>query len=344
MDFSTYSTAVGDQLELDRITAVPALERQLPALEFPEGTVPTVVDTERGENDVLPLADVVIVTYTTIEGMALADVLTPGLESKDWTPYRNGWPALRKLIEGERALALSSQAAGAWALITIGNTRVIVMKSDLHPATDGPNLPLAAAWKQWVSQAQPKLVITTGTAGAVQTTTQLGDVVVTGNVKWDCKTRFKEAKFAGKAYASTADIDPTTFDIANPYLQQTSVTLPNLIRPAKIWTDSTDNPVTCVSTDYFAFDDIADTFGLRTYDPAARVVEMSDAAAAYALGTYVPWLSIRNASDPQMNGANERAEAKQATQMSAHWGQTTSWGSAICCWAACLALYSLEVR
>lgn len=339
MDFTTYSAEMGTELELQRITATPALTKALPALTFPAGTAPiTVHDVSREPHDPLPLADVLIVTYTVAEGMALADIFTPGLESKNWTPYTNGWAALKKLIEGERAPSLYSKAAGAWALVTIGDTRVIVMKSDLHPATDGPNLPIAAAWKQWIKQCQPKLVITTGTAGAVQGSTQLGDVVVTGNVRWDCKTRFKNAKFANQAYTSTAEIDAVTFDVANPFLQQTSVTLPNLTRPAKIWADGTGGPATCVSTDYFAFDDIADTFGLRAYDPTARVVEMDDAAMAYAVGTFVPWLSIRNASDPQMNGASERAEAKQAAQIYTHWGQVTSWGSALACWAACLAV------
>lgn len=337
MDLSTYSAEMGNRLELERITASPRLTRQLPALEFPHGTAPVVVQTNHAPGDPLPKADVLIVTYTMAEAMALADILTPGLQSKDWTLYKNGWPAIKKLIEGDRAPSLFSKAAGAWALITIGTVRVIVMKSDLHPATDGPNLPVATAWKQWVEQAQPKLVITTGTAGAVQGTTQLGDVVVTGNVKWDCKTRFKDAKFAGQAYTSAAAIDPATFTQATAFLQQTAASLPNLTRAPKIWLDGTD-PVTCVSTDYFAFDDVADTFGLRAYDPTARVVEMDDAAAAYAIGDTVPWLSIRNASDPQMNGASERSEAKQAAQIYTHWGQVTSWGSVVTCWAACLAL------
>jgi nucleoside phosphorylase len=329
-----------DTLELAyrRILASPH-RRLPPELPLPEDKKPKVVPGKPGDNDPLPKADVLIVTYTKAEGEALADILTPGLSSDDWTNYRNGFSVIHQLIEGHRAPALQARSSGIWAQITIGDTKVVVMKSNLHPATDGPRLPIATAWKQWVKQAEPSLVISTGTAGAVQGTTQLGDVVVSGHVSWDCRKQFKGAAFAGQAYTTTASIDEATYAQVTPLLQKTSSALPNLTRPAQLWLDG-DDPAHIITTDFFAFDDEENSYGLQTFDPKARAVEMDDAAMAYALeDAKLPWLIIRNASDPQMpHGSSLEQEAKDASHIYEEYGQVTSWGSALSCWAACAAL------
>ena len=62
----------------------------------------------------LPPADVLVVTYTVAEGYALADVLTPGVDTSDWTPYTKGWTPCRGLVDGDRAPALHYHGAGLW--------------------------------------------------------------------------------------------------------------------------------------------------------------------------------------------------------------------------------------
>jgi nucleoside phosphorylase len=334
-----------DDLELRRYTVKLATRFAPPTLALPEGLFPRVIQTSATPNDPLPKADVLICTYTVAEGEALADILTPGLTSAQWIPYQNNWAALNQLIESARAPSLHYQRAGIWALIGIGDVTAVVLKSDLHPATDGPKLPIAAAWQQWVAQVQPKLVISTGTAGAVQDSTQLGDVVVSGHVSWDCRKQFKNKPFAGKAYASTYPIAGSVFAQAEPFLAQTAAGLPaellTLNRKPVIWLDGHDRrPAHVISTDFFAFDDAENSYGLRSFDPHARVVEMDDAAMADAIaGTGIPWVIIRNASDPQMPAqATVQEEAKAAGKIYEKWGQVTSWGSAITCWAAIAAL------
>ena len=70
----------------------------------------------------------------------------------------------------------------------------------------------------------------------------------------------------------------------------------------------------------------------------ARVAtfEMDDAALGLALAdaTSPPeWLSVRNASDPQMDGPDLATETAQAAAIYEKYGQITSWGSALVCWA-----------
>lgn len=335
---------MAEDLALLRITAT-AKRRPVPTLAFPEGQEPHYIDTHASDTDPLPAADVLIVTYTAAEGEALADILTPGLSSKDWTPYRNNWAAIEALIEGDRAPSRYSKCSGSWALIEVGTVKAVVLKSDLHPDTDGPKLPIATAWKQWVSQVKPTLVISTGTAGAVQGTTQLGDVVVSRNVSWDCRKQFKNAAFAGQKYDSSYQPAEAALEQALTFVQQTSRPLPTqwVKRTPQIWVDGKDNTAAhIITTDFFAFDDAENSYGLRTFDDQARAVEMDDAAMALAvsqLNDAPAWLIVRNASDPQMpQGTNVKAESKAASDIYLEWGQVTSWGSAVVCWALTAAL------
>jgi nucleoside phosphorylase len=317
-------------------TVKPPMLKPIP---WPQGLAPTPIISLAHDEDPLPHADVLIVTYTVAEGYALADILTPGVTTHEWHPYRNNWPAIKALIEGGRAPSLHADCAGYWAQTRIGDKTAVLVKSELHPSTDGPHLPIVTAWQQWIEEAQPKLVITTGTAGAVQDTTQLGDVVVSKIARWDCEKQFKNQTFAGNIYYSPATAKPD-FTIAEQLIAPNAAALPTewCSRAPKVWTDSPSMPAHVVTTDFFAFDDAENTYGLRSVDPNARVVEMDDAALPLAMLGIVdppPWLSVRNASDPQMPGNNLAAETKQAAGIYEKYGQITSWGSAIACWAIC---------
>lgn len=308
-------------------------------IPWPAGFAPTpqTLDPTPADTDPMPTADVLIVTYTVAEGYALADVLTPGVDTAQWTPYRNGWPALKNLIVGNRAPALGAQRAGLWHTTQIGATSVVVVKSDLHPSTDGPNLPMRALWNQMIAQVQPKLVITTGTAGGVQADTLLGDVIIARHVKWDCTKTFADAPFAHDSYTSTVRFDPAEFNEAAQHLIPVNAAhLPAAPRTPVIWRDTRDHPARAITTDFFAFDDAQDHYQLRAYDPLARAVEMDDAALGLActdLDAPPPWISVRNASDPQMTGGDIATETKDAGRIYEQYGYWTSIGSAITCWA-----------
>ena len=337
---------LADELELDRITFDPATDaprfanralgvRAFQHVQWPAGLEPQPQKVTAKPEDALPEADLLIVTYTVAEGLALSDVLTPGVSSREWTPDRNGWADIKAMIEGPRAPSLHSDCAGYWSVTKIGNLTAVLIKSELHPATDGPKLPIVAAWAKWVAQVKPKLVLTTGTAGAVQHDTFLGDVIVANKVSWDCTGRFKSQPFAGNAYSSPMNVDEKWFTEALSLIAVNATQLPAPTRSPKVWAAN------CISTDAFAFDDADDRYGLRAFDGEARAVEMDDAACAQALAeTKTPWLSVRNASDPQMDDPTLEQEAKLAAGIYDRYGQVTSWGSALACWAIAVMLGS----
>ncbi|MEP6561511.1 MAG: hypothetical protein ABJD68_10635 [Nakamurella sp.] len=315
-------------------------------IPWPAGLAP---DTQPFGPDItdispLPQADVLVVTYTVAEGYGLADVLTPGLSTTGWMPYRNNWDQLKKTVgKGAPSLNPHRNQAGLWALTSIGPRTVVVVKSDLHPVTDGPKLPICTLWAQMIDQVKPRLVITTGTAGGIGGDTLLGDVIVSQHLRWDCTKKFQHDPFAQQAYTSTGPaLATTTYQLAaGTLIPVNAVHLPAAARPPGIVTRAGADPASVLTTDFFAFDDAANSYGLRTYEPTARAVEMDDSALPLActdLADPPPWVSVRNASDPQMTGGTIKDEAQQAAAIYEKYGYWTTINSAITCWAVITSL------
>ena len=90
-----------------------------------------------------------------------------------------------------------------------------------------------------------------------------------------------------------------------------------------------------VTTDFFAFDDTSDTFGLEGLGLA---VEMGDAVLGMVvqqMGARAPkWAAVRNASDPQIDstGLTKKEAATKAGQIYERFGYWTTIPSAITCW------------
>ncbi len=269
-----------------------------------------------------------IVTYTTAEGHALADVLTPGVKSTAGEKYTHGFAAIEKTL-GPDAPAREEKCSAIFWRTEIGGKHVLVVKSTLPPDTDGPSLPLANWWKQIIAETTPELVITTGTAGGVGADVQLGDVTIAHTVRWICEKQFKNAAFAHDIYTTPRS---TQGKVTRLLLAQYEHQLGSYLkRPSQVATGD------ILTTDFFAFDDAADTYGLRKDDASATAVEMDDAALGLAikeLGAAAPkWAAIRNASDPQMNDATLAIEDKDAAAIYRKYGYWTAVGSVIACWS-----------
>lgn len=325
---------------LSRIAFDPQATRgaRLDPIPFPAGYAPTFAPVAGVQDtDPLPRGDVLVVTYTVAEGQALSDVLTPGHSSSEWTSYRNNWGALKPLV-GPRGPSRESDRAGLWATTGIGDAVAVLVKSDLHPATDGPKLPMVELWKQMIAQVQPSLVITTGTAGGVGAETLLGDVIVTSSLRWDATTKFGSEPWAHTIYQSdagqhmleTAPVQAFLGKAQQELMPVNSRRIPNSSPVPQVLGGTT------ITTDMFAFDDVSDHYHLRSYDPSSRAVEMDDSALPLALaGNVSPpaWLSVRNASDPEMNGSTLKVEDAQAASIYRRWGYYTTSCSALACWA-----------
>ncbi|MEI9973202.1 MAG: hypothetical protein WDO73_14835 [Ignavibacteriota bacterium] len=180
-EFLAFTTATG----LSRFTDIP----------WPDGLAPKTDTTVRkGAGGALPEADVLIVTWTVDEGHALSRVLTPGKDSRnDYLSYTHNFSALAKKMRAG-CPAIVAKRLGAYWTTTIGDKKVIVFKSDSHMSQDGPQLPNIDVWRQIITESNAKLVITTGTAGAIGKDFEVGDVIVSPMVRFDCTAKFKNKK------------------------------------------------------------------------------------------------------------------------------------------------------
>jgi nucleoside phosphorylase len=205
-------------------------------------------------------------------------------------------------------------------------------------ARDGKQLPVKELWKQLIEDVQPKMVITTGTAGGIGPEIQLGDVIVSQVVRFDCNRTFKDAPFKDKVFTCERKIQKGQFAKTNKTLMDfTTSRLPKAKRIAKIVDKGVPGikPIDVVTTDFFAFDDDKDDYKLQGLGAA---VEMGDATLALAcqeMGEDAPmWVCVRNASDPQITGNLTLKEmADKAGRIYEKYGYWTTINSAIACWA-----------
>jgi purine-nucleoside phosphorylase len=296
----------------------------------------------------LPRADVLIVTWTVDEGHALTRVLTPGKDSRnDYVLYTHNYAALSKQMS-KGSPAVAAKRLGAFWTTTIGTKKVVVFKSDSHLSQDtfkhfpgSGQLPNAELWKQMIGEVQPKLVITTGTAGGIGKNSEVGDVIVSPIVRFDSTSWLKKTPFAAAHYASLA-AKTTLFSQAKTLFKANASQLPtdNTRPPTITVVKPSGLSQSVVTTDFFGFDTTDDHFKLQGL---GDVSEMGDAVlgmVAQSLGASAPpWLAIRNVSDPQIAAEGTlKQQAQAAATIYKAYGRWSSVCSAIVCWAAVAGL------
>jgi len=184
-----------------------------------------------------------------------------------------------------------------------------------------------------IAQAvQPKVMITTGTAGAIGADVLLGDVVIAAQTRFDCTKQFKKEPWAQASYKTSA-LPAGALAAITPDLTRVNASrIPGAHPQPKICTG--DRRGTVVTTDLFAFDDSTDFYKLQGL---GRACDMGDAMVGNAMQTCngIDWYAVRNASDPQIPNPNGdiKAAEKNAGQIYAEWGPFTTAASAIATWA-----------
>jgi purine-nucleoside phosphorylase len=322
-EFLAFTTATG----LSRFTEIP----------WPSGKAPMTDTTARtGPGGALPKADALVVTWTVDEGHALSRVLTPGKDSRnDYRSYTHNFASISKKMR-KGCPALEAGRLGAYWTARIAGKNVIIFKSDSHLSQDGPQIPNIDVWQQIITEAQAPLVITTGTAGGIGKQFEVGDVVVSPIVRFDCISKFKNQPFHNAHYSSAA---PKTnfFTTANTLFKANSGQLPkdNTRSPQIVRVGTTDLNSSVVTTDFFGFDTSDDHYKLQGL---GDVSEMGDAVlglVAQNLGQNAPrWLAVRNVSDPQIKAEGTlKQQANVAAQIYKGFGRWSSVCSAIVCWA-----------
>lgn len=300
---------------------------ELTPIPWPEGLAPK--PHVMSDKTPMPIgADFLVITWTAAEARALADVLTPGVQSVEWAYYKENYDNFEPLLTN-RSPAREEKRLGSYWVTDINGKRVIVFKSELHPATDGPSVPTVRLITQLIDTVKPKAVITTGTAGGAGNGTQLGDVNIASWVHADFSTRLKDWRDATTHWTTTTLTENNMEMIAAAIdlFKANQDKIPANPKPPNVWTGHT------VSTDFFAFDTETDYYGLRKYDDEIRAVEMDDAAVASAAIYTVPYYSVRNASDPVMPGKDIKEDDKNAAAIYKKYGYWTTVNSAIIVWA-----------
>ena len=292
--------------------------------------------------------DAVVVTWTAAEASALAALLTPGHPISTWYEYRHNVATYIPLVTGLTApfndtsseMARYYHSLGLYFPCQIGSAKVLLFKSGLHLAYDGPATPVKKLMAEIAQAVSPKLFITTGTAGAIGADVLLSDVVVGGSVRFDCTGQFKSEPWHVASFIPSP-LPAGALDAVTPALLKVNASrVPNSRSTPKIWDKPTDAIVT---TDVFAFDDSTDHYKLQGL---GRACEMGDAMVASALQAFpgISWHAIRNASDPQIsNPENNIQQADQeAAQIYAKYGGLTTAASVITTWAVILASNTLK--
>jgi hypothetical protein len=333
-------------LGLDAMTA--SFDARLPRPVPWPNSPPTAVPLNPPPKETDSLArfsgyDAVVMTWTAAEAAALAALFTPNHLPSQWYEYRHGVNDYIPLVTGGRAPFNDKQAdmaryyhsLGLYYPCTIGKAKVLLFKSGLHLAYDGPHTPLKKLVTELAQTIKPKVVITTGTGGGIGKTTALGDIAIAPIIKFDCTTQFKSEPWAKATYKSSPLPSGALKAITPALLDVNASRLPGAPTP-KIWSKNADAIVT---TDFFGFDDSTDHYGLQGL---GRVCEMGDAMVGQALQPFsaIKWYAIRNASDPQIANpsGDMRAANKEAGQIYTKYGPFTTAGSAIATWAVIDAL------
>ena len=290
--------------------------------------------------------DAVVMTWTAAEASAMASLFTPGYPTSVWYEYRNGIARYIPLVTGGKAPFNSRQAdmaryyhsLGLYFPCTIGGARVLLIKSGLHLDYDGPATPLHQLVQGIAQTVAPKIFITTGTGGGIGANVSLGDVVIAGTVRFDCKHQFAAKPWASATYTPSALPAGALAAITPALTRVNAARIPNARPVPQMFAAATDAVVT---TDFFAFDDSTDYYKLQGL---GRACDMGDAMVGNALKSFphICWYSIRNASDPQIpNPNNDINEAnKEAAQIYASYGGLTTAASLIATWAVIHAAQS----
>lgn len=283
--------------------------------------------------------DAVVVTWTAAEASAMATLFTPGHPLAEWYEYRHDVASYAPLVTGAKApfndssadMARYYHSLGLYFPCTIRDRRVLLFKSGLHLDYDGPQVPVRRLMTEIAETVAPKIFITTGTGGGIGANVKLGDVVVAGEVKFDCQHQFKNEPWAKASYTPSALPAGALAAMTPALMGVNAARIAGARATPQIFSASGDAVVT---TDVFAFDDSTDHYGLQGL---GRACDMGDAMVADALRSSksLSWYSIRNASDPQIPNPNDNIEEanKQAALIYAKYGGLTTAASLIATWA-----------
>ena len=303
-------------------------------------TLPNLDGHSPGDKITGPLTgstDVLILLYTDQETEAFLDIFTgndvwSASRTRKWYPYTHNFGTYSDEIKGDSKRDIINSGCFGYLLpMQVGGKKVLLYKTLLHPKNDGNAMPFIPVIKQLMEDVAPKLVLTTGTAGGIGTTLNCGDVVITDTAGLHCRDTYPtfpqlnsmtNQKTQLKS-VGTMNVDATKIQLAQKDLL--GLAEPGLAKcydefdgdEAYAFLKPSNNPtiyvkgqnglphaqpMVIVSADYLTVDDNMDSEQLQGL---GSMNDTDDGFAAYAI-SLIPsakqpqWLSVRNASEPQV--------------------------------------------
>ena len=298
----------------------------------------------KGAGGALPKADVLVVTWTVDEGHALSRVLTPGKDSRnDYVPYKHNFAKISKKMR-KGCPALQAGRLGAYWTMSIAGRRSSSSnptptfrrtRRRPHPVETLPN---EDVWRQIIAEVNPTLVITTGTAGGIGTQCEVGDVVVSPIVRFDCQNWLKKEPFATAVYHDGAAKTKYFAKARTLFKANAGQLPPDNTRPPKIVVATNDDQAV-LTTDFFGFDTSDDHWAAGSGDGVRDGRCGAGAGQPHDHAKPPHWVAVRNVSDPQIKAEGTlKDQAKVAAQIYKGFGRWSSVCSAIVCWALIAAL------
>jgi hypothetical protein len=354
--------------------ATKPMDIVIPASVWPAGTQP-VAKKMGGQAPGTKIdgpadkADVLLICYTTDETRAMSHVMINSRTFEtQWYPYGHNFDAIKPkitngLTQNGKPTVLGSGVLAYLLPVQIKNKTVMLCKPELHPARNGKQLPFVDLIQQLVSEVQPKLVITSGTGGAVGTEVLCGDVVITDTALFHTEhtypaypgiVTFKSnpgpkpivsncpVGTAQMSHASTVMCKLTEPGLQNDFAKlatgKTKITFAKANTPSKIFVKHVNGSteMNVLTADYFSIDDSHNSEGL---EQIGVMDDMDDAFVAFAIEQmntppHPNWLSVRNASEPQIPYLASVSDMKdQASEVYMTCGYHTSLNGAFACWA-----------
>jgi nucleoside phosphorylase len=346
-------------------TRVPAVSPRLADPEFkgldipwPKGLAPRAdpITPSPSKNGRLPRADAIAMMDTDAEAEAMSDVFTPDHYFKtDWYTYARDFDSYQGQF-GPNSATWDAPYLGKYYVVYVGKLKVIVYKTNLHMHDDSKkmpdgsySLPLKQMLRQIIDEARPRLFLTTGTAGGVYPKLQEGDVMVTRAAHFLCTEDYAKAKFNGKTYKSKWTVPKQYAGTAHKLMRKYAKNLIGKGTPPSkqcSTNDSNDYPVDIyfdgegiippyhpiLTTDSFMFG----TSKNKLYQKGVAV-EMDDAVLGLVCKEMEKpplWASVRNYSDPCINGDLPYDEQKKCADFYYdEYGYWTTVMSGITSWA-----------
>jgi hypothetical protein len=328
-------------------------------------------------------ADVLVILYTDVEAQAFLEVFTG---DNEWTParqatwyyYAHNFSQLASSITGiSFSDALKNGYFGYLSQMQVGNQNVVIFKSELHPKVNGTHLAFVKVIQQLATELNPSLMITTGSAGGIGGGINCGDVVIASQARFHVKMNYptypqiNNLSNSGNALTNNVSINPQYVKYANQnFTGLTSSALsqcraefsnqsgysflkpstnPPAIYGPGVKSVPESEPMAVVTADYLTCDDTTDAEGLQAL---GTMNDNDDAYACFAIdqmtGNKKPrWLSIRNASDPQVkapssfHGTPSQTQKELSSLGGAIFGvyeYVTTINSAFACWGVIAGL------